>query len=429
MSSTITMLATLVIFVITYVLIITELINKMLASLIGAFLLVVAGILTQGEAFLAVDWNVIFFLFGMMLVISVLKKTGVFLFVAIRLAKLARGNPLVIMLLTFGTTAFFAAFLDSVTAIMILVPVVMLICHELKITPIPYIINMAIGANMGGAATMVGDPPNVIIGSSTGYNFVDFIVNLAPVAIVCVLASMGLIYLLYHKKLRVSRVNRAKLMSYDENNLITNKPQLIISLVVLLLMLTGLAMDSILHIGTASISMSAGLFLMVVSNRKKMEPVLSSDIDWVTLFFFMGLFILVEGLVKTGFIDIISHQLIVRTGGEPRATSISVLWLSGVFSAFVDNVPFVATMIPVLKQIGRVMADPMMMHPVWWSLSLGTCLGGNGTMIGASANIVAVGIAKHNDFHISFWDFTKISVLFTVLSLLISTAYILIRYF
>lgn len=423
------MLATLVIFVITYVLIITELINKMLASLIGAFLLVVAGILTQGEAFLAVDWNVIFFLFGMMLVISVLKKTGVFLFVAIRLAKLARGNPLVIMLLTFGTTAFFAAFLDSVTAIMILVPVVMLICHELKITPIPYIINMAIGANMGGAATMVGDPPNVIIGSSTGYNFVDFIVNLAPVAIVCVLASMGLIYLLYHKKLRVSRVNRAKLMSYDENNLITNKPQLIISLVVLLLMLTGLAMDSILHIGTASISMSAGLFLMVVSNRKKMEPVLSSDIDWVTLFFFMGLFILVEGLVKTGFIDIISHQLIVRTGGEPRATSISVLWLSGVFSAFVDNVPFVATMIPVLKQIGRVMADPMMMHPVWWSLSLGTCLGGNGTMIGASANIVAVGIAKHNDFHISFWDFTKISVLFTVLSLLISTAYILIRYF
>ncbi len=423
------MLATLVIFVITYVLIITELINKMLASLIGAFLLVVAGILTQGEAFLAVDWNVIFFLFGMMLVISVLKKTGVFLFVAIRLAKLARGNPLVIMLLTFGTTAFFAAFLDSVTAIMILVPVVMLICHELKITPIPYIINMAIGANMGGAPTMVGDPPNVIIGSSTGYNFVDFIVNLAPVAIVCVLASMGLIYLLYHKKLRVSRVNRAKLMSYDENNLITNKPQLIISLVVLLLMLTGLAMDSILHIGTASISMSAGLFLMVVSNRKKMEPVLSSDIDWVTLFFFMGLFILVEGLVKTGFIDIISHQLIVRTGGEPRATSISVLWLSGVFSAFVDNVPFVATMIPVLKQIGRVMADPMMMHPVWWSLSLGTCLGGNGTMIGASANIVAVGIAKHNDFHISFWDFTKISVLFTVLSLLISTAYILIRYF
>ncbi|MBW6513151.1 MAG: ArsB/NhaD family transporter [Candidatus Syntrophosphaera sp.] len=423
------MLAAMAIFVISYILIITEWINKMLASLIGGFLLVMTGIITQGEAFRAVDWNVIFFLIGMMLVISVLRKTGVFMYVAIRTAKLARGNPLLIMMMMYVVTAFFAAFLDSVTAIMILVPVVMLICGELKISPIPFIITMSVAANMGGAATMVGDPPNVIIGSATGYNFLDFVYNLAPLVIVAVGFSLGIIYLLFRKNLRVSMKDRAKLMSYQEENLITNKQQLGISLTVLVLMLTGLALDGFLHIGTATISMTAGLFLMVLSNRKKMEPVMAGDIDWVTLFFFTGLFILVEGLVKTGFIDKLARQVIATTHAEPRSTSLAILWISGVFSACIDNVPFVATMIPVLKQIGTVINNPKMMDPVWWSLSLGTCLGGNGTLIGASANIIAVGIAKQSGYHISFLKFTKISIIFTLLSLGLSTVYILVRYF
>lgn len=429
MTPAFTMLAALIIFAITYVLIITEWINKMLASLIGGFLLVLTGILTQGEAFLAVDWNVIFFLIGMMLVISVLKKTGVFMYIAIKTAKLVRGHPLAIMMLMYAITAFFAAFLDSVTAVMILVPVVMLICHELKITPVPFIISMAVAANMGGAATMVGDPPNVILGSAIHKTFLDFVINLAPAAILSVLASMGLIVIIYRKKLHVSLINRARLMSYDETKLITNKRMLTFSLTVLGLMLMALALDGYLHIGTASISMTAGLILMVVSNRKKMEPVMAKDIDWVTLFFFIGLFILVEGLVKTGFINLLSDKVIAATGGNPRSTSMAILWMSGIFSAFVDNVPFVATMIPVLKQISHVINNSTLMDPIWWSLSLGTCLGGNGTLIGASANIVAVGIAKQNGFHISFWDFTKIGVGFTLISLLISTAYILLRYF
>ncbi len=423
------MLAALLIFAAAYILIITEWINKMLAALMGGFILVVTGVLTQGEAFLAVDWNVIFFLIGMMLVISVLKKTGVFMYVAIKTAKLVRGHPLAIMMLMFVITAFFAAFLDSVTAVMILVPVAMLICHELKITPVPFIITMAVAANMGGASTMVGDPPNVILGSAIGKNFLDFVFNLAPAAIASVIFSLALIFLFYHKKLHVSLTNRAKLMRYNEEKLITDKRTLIISLTVLGLMLLALALDGFLRIGTASISMTAALILMIISNRRHMEPVMAKEIDWVTLFFFIGLFIIVEGLVKTGFINLLAEKVISTTGGNPRSTSMAILWLSGVFSAFVDNVPFVATMIPVLKQISQVINSAALMDPIWWSLSLGTCLGGNGTLIGASANIVSVGIAKQNDFHISFWDFTKISVVFTLCSLAISTAYILLRYF
>ena len=429
MNPGIAMFAALIIFAVTYIFIITEWINKMLASLIGGFLLIVTGILTQGEAFKAVDWNVIFFLIGMMLVISVLKKTGVFMYVAIKTAKLVRGHPVAIMMLMFAITAFFSAFLDSVTAVMILVPVVMLICHELEITPVPFIITMAVASNMGGASTMVGDPPNVILGSAIGKTFLDFVINLAPAAIASVIFSMGLIYLFYHKKLHVSLTNRAKLMSYNEDKLIKDKRTLVISLSVLSLMLLALALDGVLHIGTASISMTAALILMIISNRRNMEPVMAKEIDWVTLFFFIGLFIIVEGLVKTGFINMFANKVISATGGNPRSTSMAILWLSGIFSAFEDNVPFVATMIPVLKQISQVINNPALMDPIWWCLSLGTCLGGNGTLIGASANIVSVGIAKQNGFHISFWDFTKISVVFTLVSLLISTAYILIRFF
>ncbi len=423
------MLAALVIFAATYVLIITEWINKMLASLIGGFLLVITGILTQGEAFHAVDWNVIFFLMGMMMVIAVLKKTGVFMYVAIKTAKLVRGHPLAIMMLLFAITAFFSAFLDSVTAVMILVPVAMLICHELNITPVPFIITMAIASNMGGAATMVGDPPNVILGSAINKHFMDFVINLTPAAVLSVLFSQGLIILLFRKKLHVSMVNRAKLMSYKEEKLITDKRMMVISLSVLGAMLLALAFDGYLKIGTASISMTAALILMVISNHKNMEPVMAKDIDWITLLFFMGLFILVEGLVKTGFINMLADRVIHTTHGEPRLTSMVILWISGIFSAVVDNVPFVTTMIPVLKQIGLVIKDPKLMDPIWWSLSLGTCLGGNGTLIGASANIVSVGIAKQNGFHISFKDFTKTSVIFTLVSLIVSTVYILVRYF
>ena len=429
MSATVSMLIAVGIFIGTYILIITEVINKMLASLIGAFLLILTGILSQDIALRAIDWNVIFFLIGMMLVIAVLRRTGIFMYIAIKTAKLARGNPLLIMMLMFVVTAFSSAFLGSVTSIMILIPIILLICNELKITPVPYIITMVVASNMGGAATMIGDPPNIIIGSATDYDFLDFIFNLTPAIILATIACLGLMWVMYHGKLKVSRENRARMMSYKEEGLIKDKRMLKISLITVAVMLVLLALESTLKIGTASISMSAGLFLILVGQRKDIEHIMVHEVDWVTLFFFVGLFIIVEGLVQTGFISLLAHKVLELTHNQARPTSMAILWLSGILSAFIDNVPFVATMIPLIKQIGTVITQPNLMDPIWWSMSLGTCLGGNGTLIGASSNVVAIGITKKNGINISFMEFTKVSVAYTILSLIISSVYILIRYF
>ena len=426
---TILMLIALAIFVATYVLIITEWVNKMLAAMIGGFVIILVGILPQQEALLAVDWNVIFFLIGMMMVISVLKKTGVFMYLAIKTAKVARGKPLWIMILMFLVTGFLSAFLGSVTTVMILVPVVMLICDELKISPVSFIITMVIASNMGGAATMVGDPPNILIGSATSYTFLDFIFNLTPPILIASGTSVVLMYLIYHKKLKVTNENRARLLSYKEDTLITDKKLLIRSLIVLGLMLLALAMQSVLHIEIATISVTAGLTLLVMSDRKEVDNVLMHDIDWMTLFFFIGLFILVESLVKTGLIGQMANAIVESTKGDTKKASMMILWMSGLLSAFIDNVPFVAAMIPMVKTMGNMLGAGVDMHPVWWALSLGTCLGGNGTLIGASSNIVAVGIANRNGYRITFKQFTVIGILFTINTLMVSALYILIRYF
>lgn len=426
---TILMLIALAIFVATYVLIITEWVNKMLAAMIGGFVIILVGILPQQEALLAVDWNVIFFLIGMMMVISVLKKTGVFMYLAIKTAKVARGKPLWIMILMFLVTGFLSAFLGSVTTVMILVPVVMLICDELKISPVSFIITMVIASNMGGAATMVGDPPNILIGSATSYTFLDFLFNLTPPILIASGTSVVLMYLIYHKKLKVTNENRARLLSYKEDTLITDKKLLIRSLIVLGLMLLALAMQSVLHIEIATISVTAGLTLLVMSDRKEVDNVLMHDIDWMTLFFFIGLFILVESLVKTGLIGQMANAIVESTKGDTKKASMMILWMSGLLSAFIDNVPFVAAMIPMVKTMGNMLGAGVDMHPVWWALSLGTCLGGNGTLIGASSNIVAVGIANRNGYRITFKQFTVIGILFTINTLMVSALYILIRYF
>jgi len=423
------MLVALAIFGLTYVLIITEWINKMLAALMGGFVIILTGIVHQDVAFRAIDWNVIFFLIGTMLVISVLRQTGLFMYLAIRIAKLAKARPLPIMMLMFLLTTVISAFLGSVTTIMILVPIALLMSSELKISPIPFIITMVIASNGGGAATMIGDPPNILIGSATDYTFMDFLINLTPPVIIITIASLGLIWLLYRKGMRVSNENRAKLMSYDENKLIRNKPLLITSLIILGIMLAAFSLQGVLGLETATIAMSAGLLLLAVSNPHKVENILANDIDWVTIFFFIGLFMIVESLVVTGFIDMIANTVMGITKGEPRTTSMVILWLSSIFSAVIDNVPFVAAMIPMIERLGVLIGNSEVMHPIWWSLALGTCLGGNGTLIGASANIVAVGIANRNGFHITFKEYTKIGAVFTLNAVIISTIYILFRYF
>ncbi len=421
-------LIALVIFVLAYVFIITEWINKMTAALLGGFLVILVGIMTQDAAMSYIDWNVVFLLIGMMMVMSVLKETGVFQYLAIKTAKLAYGRPLRILIFMFVITGVISAVLDNVTTVMMLVPVVLLIASELKISPIPFIITMAIASNIGGTATMIGDPPNILIGSATDYNFIDFVINLAPVVFVIMVVSLGVVFLMYNKKLHVSNENRARLMSFNEEKLIKNKSLLKRSLIIVALMLMAFTLQGELHLESATIAMTAGLIMMIMHNRKKVDHVLMHDIDWITIFFFIGLFMVVGSLKETGIMDKLGSKIVDATNNDIQSTSIVILWFSGIFSAVIDNVPFVATMIPMLKNVSTHVGV-VNMHPVWWALALGSCLGGNGTLIGASANIIAVGIANKNGFHISFKEFTKIGIFFTAISLSISTIYIILRYF
>ena len=422
------MIIALLVFILTYLCIITEWINKMLAALIGGFVIIVLGVVDQTLAFSAIDWNVIFFLIGMMLTISVMRKTGMFMYIAIKTAKIAKGSPLKIMAMMFVATAVISAILGSVTTIMILVPIVLLIAEELKITPAPFIITMVIASNMGGASTMIGDPPNILIASATKYTFIDFFLNLTPAIVIVMIGSLGLIWLLYRGKMYVSNERRAKIMEYNDKNLITNPKLLWITLGVVGLMLLAFIFQKPLHLENATIAMAAGLILVFIGSRKKVEEIILNDIDWITIFFFIGLFMIVEGLVHTGFIDLLAQGVMSITNGEPKTTSMVILWLSGILSAWIDNIPFVAAMIPMIKSIGLQMQNVAQVQPLWWALSLGTCLGGNGTLVGASANIVAVGIANRNGYKISFMDYTKIGLIFALESMLLSSAYIWFRY-
>lgn len=422
------MIIALLVFILTYLCIITEWINKMLAALIGGFVIIVLGVVDQTLAFSAIDWNVIFFLIGMMLTISVMRQTGMFMYIAIKTAKIAKGSPLKIMAMMFVATAVISAILGSVTTIMILVPIVLLIAEELKITPAPFIITMVIASNMGGASTMIGDPPNILIASATKYTFIDFFLNLTPAIVIVMIGSLGLIWLLYRGKMYVSNERRAKIMEYNDKNLITNPKLLWITLGVVGLMLLAFIFQKPLHLENATIAMAAGLILVFIGSRKKVETIILNDIDWITIFFFIGLFMIVEGLVHTGFIDLLAQGVMSITNGEPKTTSMVILWLSGILSGWIDNIPFVAAMIPMIKSIGLHMQNAAQVQPLWWALSLGACLGGNGTLVGASANIVAVGIANRNGYKISFMDYTRIGLIFSLESMLLSSVYIWFRY-
>jgi Na+/H+ antiporter NhaD/arsenite permease-like protein len=422
------MLFVLLVFGITYVMIITEWINKMTIALLGGFVLIFAGIMTQDVALSYIDWNVIFLLIGMMIIMGVVKETGVFQYIAIRTAKLAKGSPIRIMLLMFMVTALISAFLDNVTTVMIIIPVNILIARELGMSPIPFVVSQAVASNIGGTATLIGDPPNILIGSATGLTFLDFAIHLSPVIIAITAVSMLMLYIFFHKKLKVGNEKRARLMEFDDSNLITNRPLLKRAAVVMTLLILGFFIQEFIHVGSATVAMLAALALLIMSNRKEVEHILTKDVDWVSLFFFIGLFMIVGGLKETGILDIVAREILKITNNDLQVTSLSIIWFSGILSAVIDNVPFVATMIPLIKNMANSFGTTAI-HPLWWSLSLGSCLGGNATLIGASANIISAGISKKSGNPISFWMFMHYSFWITFMSLVVSTIYVYLRYF
>ena len=422
------MLVVLVIFVVAYVFIITEWINKMTIALLGGFLVVACHILTADKAYSYVDWNVIFLLIGMMIIMGVLRDTGVFQYIAIKTSKLAKGSPIRILLFMFVVTAVISAFLDNVTTVMIIVPVNILIATELGISPVPFVVTQAVASNVGGTATLIGDPPNIMIGSATHLTFLDFAFNLAPVIVVITLLSLVMVYFMFRKQMQVSNVLRAKLMEFDTSNLITNRPLLIRVGIILGLLIIGFVSQELIGVNAATLAVIASLLTLILSNRKEVEHIMSKAVDWVSLFFFVGLFMIVGGLKETGVLDIIARFILKITHSDMQLTSLALIWFSGILSAVIDNVPFVATMIPLIKSM-QASFGTASINPLWWSLALGACLGGNGTLIGASANIVSVGIAKKSGHPISFWTFTKHSFFLMIMSLLVSTGYVYLRYF
>ena len=435
------------IFVLTFALIISEKIHKTKVALIGAATTIVVGILTQLEAFhsphLGVDYNVIFLLISMMIIVNVLGKSGAFEWMAVRLAKKAKGQPYTIMLFFVVATAVLSAFLDNVTTVLLFAPVTLLICDELDLDPVPYLIMEALASNIGGTATLIGDPPNLIVASRAQLSFMDFVIHLAPVVVI-MMAALLIVTRFLFGGLKVSEEKRLHVMQMDESRLIKDPALLKKAGVILGLTIAGFISHSALHIEPATIALGGAALLLLVSRLDPHEVL--AEVEWPTIFFFIGLFIVIGGIVKVGLVGDLSSFVIEVT--KPNAesmfmTSMVILWFSGFLSAFVDNIPYVATMAPLVTEMaGQVLQNgasgtevttetlhhPVLM-PVWWSLALGACLGGNGTAIGASANVVVLGIADRAGKHVSFLRFMAYGMPVMILTLVISTFYVWLRYY
>lgn len=401
---TLTQVLSVLVFVGAYVLIATERVHRVAAALGGAALMLALG-LTDGEtAFHSVDagidWNVVFLLLGMMIIVGVIKQTGLFEFLAISAAKRARGWPFRMLVLFVVITALASAALDNVTAVLLTAPVTFLVCDRLGLPPVPFLIAEVLASNIGGTATLIGDPPNIIIASRSGLTFNDFLVNLAPFVVVLLVVFVGMCRLLFRDAFRYDAARVAEVMALSERRAIRNTTLLVQSMVVLALVLVGFVLHSALHVKPSVVAL-LGAGLLVLVSRVTTEEALA-DVEWETLVFFMGLFVMVDALVKTGVIGQVSRALADATAGKPLVAVLALLVVSGVLSAIVDNIPYVATMAPIVSDIVQSQAPGPQTSALWWSLALGADLGGNATAVGASANVVALGLAARNGTPISF---------------------------
>lgn len=414
-----------VVFLIVYAIIVSEKIHRTVIALTGAALIVVFGVLNAEEAVHHIDFNTLGLLVGMMIIVGITRQTGIFEFLAIKAAKSSKGEPLKIMAALSLVTAVLSAFLDNVTTVLLIVPVTFAIAQKLKINPMPILIAEIMSSNIGGTATLIGDPPNIMIGSATHLGFMDFIINLTPVIVVVYVVTLTLLRLIYRSQLVTDPQRQAKIMELDEYAELKDTKLLRKCLIVLALTIMGFILHQYVHMESSVIALTGASLLLLVS-RDDPEHALHA-VEWPVIFFFIGLFVLVGGLVETGVISMIAAAAMELTGGAWIPTSMLILWLSGIASAFVDNIPFVATMIPMIHDMGTLMGitDPNALNLFWWSLSLGACLGGNGTVIGASANVVVIGMAEKRGVHITFMKYFVVAFPLMLISLVLSSAYML----
>ncbi|RZS36881.1 Na+/H+ antiporter NhaD/arsenite permease-like protein [Herbihabitans rhizosphaerae] len=420
-----------IVFVAAYVLIATERVHRVAAALGGAAIMLALR-LTDGETAFhsldaGIDWNVVFLLLGMMVIVGVIKQTGLFEYLAIKAAKKARGRPFVLMVMLVVITAVASALLDNVTTVLLIAPVTFLVCDRLGLKPIPYLIAEVLASNIGGTATLIGDPPNIIIASRSGLSFNDFIVHLAPFVVVMMIVYIAVCRWLFRDAFTVDEERVAEVMALSERDAIRDKVLLVQSLVVLTLVLAGFVLHTELHFDPSVVAL-LGAGLLVAATKVTVEDAIN-DVEWETLVFFMGLFVMVGALVKTGVIGMASRALADATGGRLLLAVMVLLVVSALLSAVVDNIPYVATMSPIVADLVAAAGGTPQAESLWWSLALGADLGGNATAVGASANVVVLGLAARNGTPISFWTFTRYGAVVAGLSIALAAPYLWLRYF
>jgi len=418
------------VFVVAYAFIATEKIHRVVAAVGGASVMLLIGATDAEHAFFSeesgIDWNVIFLLLGMMLIVSVMKRTGAFEYLAIWAAKRAKGRPFRVMVILVVVTAVASAALDNVTTVLLIAPVTFLVCDRLGVPVAPFLIAEALASNIGGTATLVGDPPNIIIASRAGLTYNDFLVHLAPLVVVVMIVFVGLCRLLFRSAFRYDPARAAEIAALRERDAIRDPRLLAISLAVLVIVTGAFVLHTVLHLDPAVVAILGGLLLLVLS-RLDAEAV-AKDVEWPTLVFFVGLFVMVGALVNTGVIEVISQAATEAVEGRLLLATMGLLWGSALLSAIVDNIPYVATMSPIVADL--VAANRTGQSQVlWWALALGADFGGNATAVGASANVVVLGLAEGAGKPISFWTFTKYGLIVAAVTVAMATLYLWLRYF
>jgi Na+/H+ antiporter NhaD/arsenite permease-like protein len=416
---------TVTIVVLVFLFITTEKLPNAVAAMTGAFILLLFHIIDQEDAVSYIDFDTIGLLCGMMITVAVMRKSGIFEYIAIKGIKLTRGNPWRILVVLSLVTAVLSAFLDNVTTVLIIVPLTFAVADAIKINPMPLLISEILFSNIGGAATLIGDPPNIMIGGATHLDFMDFVYNNLPIVLLVSAVTLVLLRFIYYRKLTGVIIDTKKIEDFDENRAIHNRFLFFSSLTVFTLIILAFVTHQYHHINLASMAMGGG-FVMILVTRQEPEEILK-EVEWPTLFFFLGLFVLVGGLEKTGVIGIVADKMITVTDGDLQKATQLVLWVSAVSTTVINSIPYTATMISVIKDMAATI--PGNIDPLWWALSLGACLGGNGTIIGAAANIIVAGFTQKTKHRLGFVQYARIGIPLMFVSIILVSVYLHLRYF
>ena len=412
-----------VVFVVVIGLIISEKVNSAAAALAGAMALVVTGVMSAHKALSYIDFNTIGLLVGMMVLVAIIRQSGLFEYVAIKAAKMVHGDPWKIMIAFILLTAVLSGILDNVTTVLLVGPMTIAIAKMLEINPVPFLMTQILASNVGGTATLIGDPPNIMIGSAANLSFVDFLKNTGVAVVLVIVFMIVMMRFVYKKEIEVEGLDTSKIMNLDPDKSITDKPLLIKGIVVIVLVILGFILHDQIGMETSVIALTAAAVMLIIGGVTVANAI--QDVEWTTIAFFMALFVVVGGLTETGVIKQVAAVIIERTAGHPVMMMLILLWASALLSSFLNNIPFIATLIPLVLALK---ADGMDAEPLWWAISLGACLGGNGTMIGASANVVLSDISTKHGYPITFKSYLRVGMPFMLGSVFISMVFLLVKY-